>query len=159
MITEDSEVIADLDPLVGSEVYVDRAELTEDLRVVFSSHQHGHRLAAHRSKVIEGGRILERRCWALLIRLEDIPALHVSAREYDLSDRNLGLNVYHPDLPRVHVRRAHGFQELCLPLEPGHISGILVRPHNREPVANPNALVHAAIDVHIVAARKGDLVV
>ena len=159
MIPEDSEVIADLDPLVAPEVYVYRAEFTVRLAVVFSYHQHCHRLAAHRRKMIEGGRIFVWRCRTILIRLEDIPALHVIAREYDLSDRNLWLNVYHPDLSRVHIGRAHGFHELRLPLEPWHVRGVLVRPHNREPVTDANTLVLAAIDVHVVAARKGDLVV
>ena len=94
-----------------------------------------------------------------MIRLEDIPALHVPAREYHLGDRNLGLDVHHPDLSRVQIRRAHGFQELLLPLEPRYVRRILVRPHNREAVADTNTFVLAAIDVHIVAARKGDLVV
>src|SRR5260370_2140878 len=158
-ITEDSEVIADFDPLVGPEIYVNGAQFAIDLAKVFSSHDHGHRLAAHRRKVIESRRIFESRRWAFLVRHHDIPALHVIARECHLSDRNLGLNDYHAQLSRVPIGRAHRIHQLRLPLEPEHFCGIFDGSHNREPVAYANTFVLAAIDMHIVAARTCDLVV
>src|SRR4029077_9506071 len=159
LIPEDSEVIADLHALVGSEVYVHRAHFTEDLAVVFPSHHHGHRLSAYGRKVIERGRLLERRHRTVFVWNEDIPALHVIAREYHLSDGDLGQHVDHSQLSRVEVELAHGSHELRLPLEPRHVRGILVRPHHREPVAHANTLILPTVDVHVVAARKGDLIV
>src|SRR5206468_1957027 len=79
LIAEDSEVIADLDSLIGPKVYIGCVESAENLSVIFSGHYHGHRLAAYRREVIEVGSILIRRRWAIRIRHDDIPALHVIA--------------------------------------------------------------------------------
>src|SRR5260370_7730221 len=108
---------------------------------------------------MEGASVLDRGCRTRLIGQEDTPALHVSAREYDLSDRNLGLNVYHSDLSRVPIELAHGFQELRLPLEPWHVRGIPVRPHNREQDPNANTLFLAPTHVPTILVANTHLLV
>jgi len=77
--------------------------------------------------------------------------------KYDLSDRNLGLNVYHPDLSRVHVRRAHGFQSFVCHLNQDTSVGSWSAAQREPRSAHPRMPLSMPDGLHIVAARKGDL--
>ncbi len=109
--------------------------------------------------MIEGASILVWWRRAIRIRYENIPALHVIAREDDLCHRNLRLDVDYLHLSCVQILHAHGTHQLLLPLEPWHVRGIFVRTHNGEPVADAYTLVLAPINMHVVAAREDDLVI
>ena len=127
--------------------------------MIFPSHDHGHRLAADRRKMIKRASFLEGRRLALLVGQDNISALHIIAGEDDLGHGNLWLNIDDANLPRVDIRRTHGLHQFFLPLEPRRIAGVIVGPHNGKPVANADAFVLPAVDVYVVAVCPGELVV
>jgi len=93
-------------------------------------------------------------------KFEDISALHEPRMKRDLSDGNLRLDVHHTNLPKSISSVPHGLQDFTCHLNHGTSVGILCPAGTTvEPVAHANTLVLPAIDVHIVAAGKGDLVV
>src|SRR5690242_16326030 len=107
LVAEDAKVIANLDPLVGSQVYVHGAVFSKKIDMVFSAHDHGYRLAADRRKMIEFFGVLIGRGGTLFVWQQVVASLHVVAGEDYLCNGNLGLHINDTDLAGVQICGAH----------------------------------------------------
>src|SRR5262249_53509986 len=151
LVTEDAEIITELHTLRGSEVYINRVILAHGLSPVLRGHNHRHRLPADRRKNIELACVLKRANRTRLIGKDYVAALHRHASKHDLCHRGLRLHFDNSQLPKIDVGIAHGFRQLRLPFEPGNFAGVAFHSEHTVKIAFFNALIHAAVDVDVIA--------
>src|SRR5580704_6823177 len=99
-------------------------------------HDHAHGLTAGRSEVVKftGWFVCGR--GPVLIRTDDVAALHVVAGETDNSSGGIGLYLNDANMAFIGVHSAHSLHQFVLPLEPLDVGGFCDGPDDGKAVAN-----------------------